>query len=87
MSTAEASPSDLIASACARYSTTIHDLMGPLRTKWLTKARREIAFALYEQGMGLKDIGRLLGRDHSTIFALLGLRKPKPAKRQARRRA
>ena len=85
MSTAEASPSDLIASACTRYSTTIHDLMGPLRTKWLTKARREIAFALYEQGMGLKDIGRLLGRDHSTIFALLGLRKPKPKK--AKRRA
>ena len=78
-------PVDVVADACRRHSTTRADLMGPLKTKWLTKARREVATALAAQGMGLKDIGRLLGRDHSTIHALLGRRK-RP-KKKGRRRA
>lgn len=80
-----ASPVDVVADACRRHSATRADLMGPLKTKWLTKARREVATALVAQGMGLKDIGRLLGRDHSTIHYLLGRRKPRKKARRARR--
>ena len=37
-----ASPVDVVADACRRHSATRADLMGPLKTKWLTKARREV---------------------------------------------
>ena len=79
-----ASPAELVATACVRYSTTVGDLMGPLRTRWLTKARREIAVSLHAQGMGLKDIGRILGRHHTSVMALLGMRE-RPKKRGRKR--
>ncbi len=76
-------PVDVVADVCRRYSTTHKDMMGSLRTKWLTKARREVATTLAAAGMGLNDIGRLLGRDHSTVHNLLGRRKR--TKKKARR--
>ena len=79
------SPVDVVADVCRRYSTTTRDRAGPLRTKWLTKARREVATVLAAAGMGLNDIGRLLGRDHSTVHNLLGRRKR--AKKRGRKRA
>lgn len=79
-------PVDVVADVCRRYSTTHKDLMGSIRTKWLTKARREVATTLAAAGMGLNDIGRLLGRDHSSIHSLLGRRARKP-KKKAKRRA
>ncbi len=78
-------PDQFIAATCARFSIAYAALVGPIRTKWLTKARREIAVVLDARGMGLKDIGRLLGRDHSSIHSLLGRRARKP-KKKARNR-
>jgi len=76
------SPAALLNRVCARYSTTVRELTGPMRTKWLPEARREVASTLHRQGMGLRDIGRWLGgRDHATIYVLLGMRK------KARKRA
>ena len=78
-------PVDVVADVCRRSSTTHKDLMGSIRTKWLTKARREVATVLAAAGMGLNDIGRLLGRDHSTVHNLLGRRKR--TKKKGRKRA
>lgn len=65
-------PADVLVSVCAAYGVTLEALVGRIRSKWLTKARTAAALELRAMGMGLCDIGVLLGRDHTTVMYLLG---------------
>ena len=80
------SPHDLIAATCSRFSITCEMLRSPTRSKWLTQARRHVATTLLDQGMGLKDVGRLIGRDHTTVMYLVGRRPTKNQKKKSRRK-
>lgn len=65
-------PADVLASVCASYGVTIDAIVGPIRSKWLTKARTAAAIELRALGLSLADIGGILNRHHSSILYLLG---------------
>jgi hypothetical protein len=55
---------------CAKdHGVTVEDLIGWGRTTRLVNARRDAIWRLHQRGtMSLKQIGRLLNKDHTTIL-------------------
>lgn len=51
-----------------RHFLTVATIMGNRRDRMASRARNEIYAELNAQGLGLMQIGRLLGRDHSSVF-------------------
>lgn len=49
------------------YSVTIADLEGSNREMPKPEARREVMTRLWERGLSLSEVGRLLGLDPSTV--------------------
>jgi hypothetical protein len=50
---------------------TVDEVRGPRRAQRLVELRRTLARRLRSQGFSLPEIGRAIGRDHSTVFHLL----------------
>lgn len=65
-------PRDVLDDACRTYGVTIDALVGPCRSRWLTKARTAAAIELRALGLSLADIGGILNRHHTSILYLLG---------------
>jgi len=64
---------DIVRHVCENHDISVMDLRGRGRTKVLVQARREISLILRRDlGMSFPAIGRVLGRDHTSIMALLG---------------
>lgn len=56
-----------------RHGCAVDELAGPARHKHIVAARRDVAgYLSRELGWSTTSIGKLLGRDHTTILNLLG---------------
>jgi chromosomal replication initiation ATPase DnaA len=62
---------ELVAMACG---VTIADILGRSRYREHVQARRRFAMEMLERGCEMSYIGRVLGRDHTTIMHLVGAR-------------
>ena len=47
-------------------------VLGPCRVRRLVAARRETAIRLVEEGLSVREVAMVMGRDHSSILYLLG---------------
>jgi WhiB family transcriptional regulator, redox-sensing transcriptional regulator len=63
----------IVAAVADRHGLTVEVLTGDGRSRGVVAARREAMWCLRESGLSLPDVGRVLGRDHSTV--LHGLRR------------
>jgi chromosomal replication initiation ATPase DnaA len=52
-------------------SVSVEALMGRCKTAKIAAARRLMYFAVPEVGLGLSEMARYIGRDHSTICKLI----------------
>lgn len=59
---------EIIREVCATYEIARDDLLSDNRAFWCSIPRQALMFALHEAGYSYPRIGRLLGRDHSTII-------------------
>lgn len=57
-----------IADVCARHNVTLDDVRARRRDLQPVRARQELCSVLHHGGWSLPRIGRLIGRDHSTIL-------------------
>ncbi|MCL2777744.1 MAG: hypothetical protein FWD73_07040 [Polyangiaceae bacterium] len=62
---------ELAKKVAARHWVTVHEMLGTSRESPLPKARREFWCELYDLGWSTARIGRLVGRDHTTILVQL----------------
>lgn len=53
------------------YGLTVQQVLVRSRARRLVNARRDMARHLRDKGLTLPEIGRFLGRDHTTILHLL----------------
>lgn len=63
----------LLEEIAVSHYVTLDDVLGESKSKVILPARFHCYRALREQGMSLKKIGRIMGRDHTTV--LKGLRR------------
>jgi len=66
---------DLVREICRRRGITLDELCGTTRTRSISRARHETWAAIHalpHRHYSYAEIGRLFGRDHSTV--LLGIR-------------
>lgn len=61
-------PETIIARTAAAWGVQPTDILSRRRSKHISAARRAVALELLNAGLSLSDVGRLLGRDHSTVF-------------------
>lgn len=61
----------MVESICERYGVTPDDILGPKRWPRIVRARDALCCSLHGSGMASTDIGRLLGRDHSTVLTAI----------------
>lgn len=58
------------------FFVTREDALGRSRTLSVARARKAVYVALREKGLSYTEIGRLVGRDHTTVVA--GVRSVSP---------
>jgi len=68
---------ELVRQAARAMGVTPDAIYGPRREQAIVEARWAVIARLYEQGWGLVDIGRALGRDHSSIHHALQRIEPR----------
>ena len=57
----------LIEKTCKRFGIKKEDLISKSRKRELVYARIRIAVIMHDNGLSFSEIGRLIGRDHSTV--------------------
>ncbi len=57
------------ADVAEEYGLDISEMTNKLKIAPLPEARREVMTRLWESGLSLSEIGRLIGCDHSTVYA------------------
>lgn len=63
--------------AAALYDTTVRDIFSPSRRAATVAARHAVCRRLHRDGIGVTDIGRLTGLDHSSVsYAVYGGDRP-----------
>jgi chromosomal replication initiation ATPase DnaA len=60
------------------YGVSLASLIAPGREPLLVEARRVAMQLLAERGLGASSIGRMVGRDHSTVLHHLALLRQSP---------
>ena len=60
---------DLASAVCARFKVSIRSVLGSSRFKTVAMARHHLMVALRDEGKSYPEIGRLLGRDHTTVMS------------------
>jgi hypothetical protein len=73
---------------CAKdHGVTVEDLIGWVRTTRLVNARRDAIWRLHQRGtMSLKQIGRLLNKDHTTILHAIRKRRKELLQQETNRK-
>lgn len=51
-----------------KHGLTRHDILGRVKTTHICRARHEAYYHFRRKGWSYPEIGRLFGRDHSTII-------------------
>jgi hypothetical protein len=59
---------DILAEVCAEYGITPEEIKGPGRKRYHAVPRQEFMLRCHETGRSLPEIGRFLGRDHTTVL-------------------
>ncbi len=62
---------DLLDEVCAERCVCRADVLGPVRTRWITAARHRFWELLRAKGFSLPEIGWLVMRDHTTVLHAL----------------
>ena len=63
---------EVVGRAADEHHVTLEDVLGPRRTASVSAARKAAMVALYvDYGKSMPEVGELLDRDHSTVFAAL----------------
>ena len=57
----------IINEICKQHNVTIEEIKGNVKTQHLTDARCHIYYSLRKYGFSLRQIGKMLNRDHSNI--------------------
>jgi chromosomal replication initiation ATPase DnaA len=65
---------ELLRTAAEKHGTTVGAILGRSRFRKDVEARRDCALFLRSRNLSLPEIGRILGRHHTSIFHLIGLR-------------
>lgn len=65
----------------AKYGVTMADVLSRNQTKIVVRARREVAKILKGKEWSYTEIGRFLGRDHTTIIYLVRTENALPRSR------
>lgn len=60
-----------IAEIAEAHHLTVEDILSPKRHKYLVSVRRKCIYMLRDKGHSTTEIGRIMGRDHSTIVVAL----------------
>lgn len=60
-----------IAEIAEAHHLTVEDILSPKRHKYLVSVRRKCIYMLRDKGYSTTEIGRIMGRDHSTIVVAL----------------
>lgn len=60
---------ETLAAVASEYGVTVESLDSDSRIPPMGEARREVMTRLWERGLSLSEIGRLLGRHPSTVHA------------------
>ncbi len=76
--------SDVLKDVVHRSGLSPEAILSRARTGEIVEVRRELARRLRERGLSYPQIGALLGRDHSTVLALLRQTHRTGAPRRAR---
>lgn len=61
----------LIDAIAQEHGYTVDDIIGKLRFKRVVAVRRLCILALREKGYSTTEIGRIMNRDHNTIYHAL----------------
>lgn len=69
----------LIVATAAKYHVKPEEVCGRVRTRGVAAARAEVMAAMRATGMTLSEIGRLFGRDHTSVMHACS-----PERREAR---
>lgn len=59
---------DVIEEVCQKHKVDLERIRGPRRSKYLVKAREEIAFTLWKRGFTYAEIARAINRHPSTVI-------------------
>lgn len=62
---------EVIDAIAAAHHVSRDEILSRSRVQSVVAGRRSLCVALRERGMSYPEIGRLVGRDHSTVMALL----------------
>ena len=60
-----------IAEIAEAHHLTVEDILSPKRHKYLVSVRRKCIYMLRDKAYSTTEIGRIMGRDHSTIVVAL----------------
>ncbi len=55
-------------SVARRHGVSVEGLLGPRKTHLVVTARHDLMSCLWGSGLPYAEIGRLLGRDHSSVM-------------------
>jgi chromosomal replication initiation ATPase DnaA len=58
----------IVESVARRHGVSVDGLLGRARTAPLAAARHDLMCCLWASGVAYAEIGRLLGRDHTTVM-------------------
>lgn len=53
--------------ACEHFSVAGDDILGPRMTRYILDARHVVMWLLHDSGRSYSEIGRELGKDHTTV--------------------
>lgn len=67
----------ILAESAQKHAVSVRELIGPSRSRSIVAARRAAAVALRRHDMSLTEIGRYLGRHHTTVVHLLNPKRNK----------
>ena len=59
---------DMISAAAEKHGVTRAEILGSCRRKNIVAARREVMYRAVEAGYSLGEIGRRIGRDHTSVL-------------------
>lgn len=58
----------MVESVAQRHGVTVDAVLGSRRTSEVARARHDLMAGLYGSGLAYAEIGRLLGRDHTSVM-------------------
>jgi chromosomal replication initiation ATPase DnaA len=70
---------EVVSSVCTHHHVALDELFSSRRYEPLPAARADLAVAFRALGFSLPEIGRLLGRDHTSVMVMLRRARPRDA--------